>query len=245
MIEIKNKIIVVTGSQGLLGKNIVFNLRNVGATVIGIDIKDSDEKNYFKADLTNEEEIKSVVEKILQQHKQIDGWVNNAYPRTDDWGKLDFENESMSNWRKNIDMQLNGYAMCCQQVLNVMKKQNFGSLINMSSIYGINGPDFTVYEGTEIKNPSAYAAVKGGLINLTKYLAAYYGPYNVRVNCVSPGGIFDSQNEIFVKQYNHKVPMKRMGKPEDISGAVLFLISDAANYITGHNLVVDGGWSVI
>jgi NAD(P)-dependent dehydrogenase (short-subunit alcohol dehydrogenase family) len=126
-----------------------------------------------------------------------------------------------------------------------MKKQGFGSLINMSSIYGINGPDFTIYEGTSIGNAVEYSAIKGGLVNLTKYLASYFGASGVRVNCVSPGGIYDNQDPIFVENYNKKVPLKRMGLPEDISPSIAFLLSDESKYITGHNLVVDGGWSIV
>jgi NAD(P)-dependent dehydrogenase (short-subunit alcohol dehydrogenase family) len=126
-----------------------------------------------------------------------------------------------------------------------MKKQQSGSLINMTSIYGINGPDFSIYQGTPMLNEGAYAAIKGGLINLTRYLAAFYGPYNVRVNCVSPGGIFDNQNPVFVRNYENKVPMRRLGNPDDIAPSISFLLSDGARYITGHNLVVDGGWTSI
>jgi NAD(P)-dependent dehydrogenase (short-subunit alcohol dehydrogenase family) len=126
-----------------------------------------------------------------------------------------------------------------------MKIQRFGSLINMSSIYGLIGPDFTVYEGTEMTMPAAYSAIKGGLNNLTRYLASYYGEYQIRVNTVSPGGIFDHQPELFVNNYNNKVPLKRMGQPKDIVAAVFYLLTDEASYVTGHNLVVDGGWSII
>jgi NAD(P)-dependent dehydrogenase (short-subunit alcohol dehydrogenase family) len=117
--------------------------------------------------------------------------------------------------------------------------------VNISSIYGSVGPDFTVYDGTEMTMPAAYAAIKGGVVNLTRYLAAYYGPYGVRINCVSPGGIFDQQPQSFVSAYEKKVPMRRMGIPEDIAAPVAFLLSDEAAYITGHNLMVDGGWTAI
>jgi NAD(P)-dependent dehydrogenase (short-subunit alcohol dehydrogenase family) len=142
-------------------------------------------------------------------------------------------------------MQLNSVFLLCQQVLEKMKLQRSGSFINVASIYGMVGPDFSVYEGTALTMPAAYAAIKGGVINFTKYLASYYGPYNVRVNVVSPGGIFDNQPSTFVKNYENKVPLKRMGTPEDIAGSISFLLSDKAAYITGHNLVVDGGWTTI
>ena len=126
-----------------------------------------------------------------------------------------------------------------------MVNRKFGSIINIGSIYGVVGPDFNVYENTELTMPAAYSAIKGGVINFTRYLASYYGKDNIRVNCVSPGGIFNNQTTEFVKNYEYKVPMKRMGNPEDISPAVSFLLSDDSTYITGQNLTIDGGWIAI
>ena len=126
-----------------------------------------------------------------------------------------------------------------------MKIQKSGSIINITSIYGVVAADFTVYEGTGGTSPAAYSAIKGGLINFTRYLASYFGKYNIRVNCVSPGGIFDKQNSVFVKNYQNKVPMKRMGNPEDIAPSVTFLLSEDSKYITGQNLIIDGGWTSI
>ena len=126
-----------------------------------------------------------------------------------------------------------------------MKRQKKGSLINIASTYGINGPDFSIYEGTEMTMPAAYAVIKGGLVNFTKYLASYYAKHGVRVNALSPGGVFDNQPESFVKNYNKKTPLGRMARPEDMVGAIVYLASDASSYVTGHNLVVDGGWSAV
>ena len=126
-----------------------------------------------------------------------------------------------------------------------MKKQQSGSIVNIASIYGVVCNDFTVYEGTNLNAATAYSAIKGGIINLSRYLASYFGKDNIRINCVSPGGIFDNQDPIFVKNYEYKVPMKRMGQPNDISPVVSFLLSNEAGYITGQNLIVDGGWTAI
>lgn len=245
MFSIKDKVIVVTGGNGLLGKQMVSTFREQGATVVAADIyfeeKSADD---FIIDITDENSVKEGIAAIVEKYNRIDGWINNAYPRTRDWGNK-FENIHLESWRKNVDMHLNGYFLCCQVVLEQMKTQGFGSLINMSSIYGLIGPDFTVYEGTEMTMPAAYSAIKGGLNNFTRYLASYYGACQIRVNTVSPGGIFDNQPESFVNNYNNKVPMKRMGSPKDIVSAVYFLLTDDSSYITGHNLVVDGGWSII
>lgn len=245
MFSIKNKVIVVTGGNGLLGKQMVSSFRNQGAIVIAADIHfDKKGIDDIVIDITNENSIKNGIKILIEKHKHIDGWVNNAYPRTKDWG-VKFEEIPLESWRKNIDMHLNGYFLCCQMVLELMKKQGFGSLVNMSSIYGLVGPDFTIYEKTEMTMPAAYAAIKGGLNNLTRYLASYYGSFQIRINTVSPGGILDNQPKSFIENYNEKVPMRRMGSPKDVVSAVYFLLSDESGYITGHNLVVDGGWSII
>jgi NAD(P)-dependent dehydrogenase (short-subunit alcohol dehydrogenase family) len=115
----------------------------------------------------------------------------------------------------------------------------------MASIYGVVGADFSVYDGTTMTMPAAYSAIKGALVNFSRYVASYLGPNQVRVNTVSPGGIFDNQNEIFVSNYCKKVPMRRLGTPEDIAPTVAFLLSDDSQYITGQNLIVDGGWTAI
>lgn len=245
MFSLKDKVIVITGGNGLLGKQMVDTFRKQGAKTIAADLAfDNQGPDDFIIDITDAASVQKAIAAIAEKYGKIDGWVNNAYPRTKDWGNR-FENISVDSWRKNVDMHLNGYFICCQAVLEQMKKQGHGSLINMSSIYGLVGPDFTVYEGTEMTMPAAYAAIKGGLNNLTRYLAAYYGPFQVRVNTVSPGGIFDNQPQAFVDNYNKKVPMKRMGSPKDIVAAIFYLLCDEAEYVTGQNLAVDGGWTAI
>lgn len=241
-----DKVIVVTGGCGLIGRDILKYLVQEGAIGINADINaENDLSNReFNCDITREESVQRFIDTVLVEYGRIDGWVNNAYPRTQDWGNR-FEEIQTESWKANVDYQLNSLFMCCQQVLKVMKQQQAGSIVNISSIYGVVGPDFTVYAGTEITMPAAYSAIKGGIINFSRYLASYYGPHGVRVNCVSPGGIFNDQNPLFVKHYEAKVPLRRMGLPSDISPAVGFLLSDEASYITGHNIMVDGGWTAI
>lgn len=245
MFLLTNKVIVVTGGNGLLGRKIVKRLKEAGATVFSADIQiDITKENDIYLDITNEASVKNLIERVIGQHRKIDGWINNAYPRTKDWGNK-VEDVPFESWRSNVDMHLNGYFICSKLALEQMKIQGFGCLINMSSIYGVVAPDFTVYDQTPMTMPVAYAAIKGALVNLTRYFAAYYGPHQIRVNAISPGGIFDNQNEKFVDSYNKKVPLRKMGEPEDIAAAVHFLLSDDAAYITGHNLMVDGGWSIV
>lgn len=244
--KLKDKVVLVTGGFGLLGKEIVQFLGKEGAVVINADItaETNDALSEVKVDITNEESVQEMIALALKKFGRIDGLVNNAYPRTKDWG-AHFENIPLASWQKNIDIQLNTIFYLCQQIGAVMKAQQSGSIVNMSSIYGVVGPDFTVYGDTGMTMPAAYSAIKGGLINFSRYLASYYGAYNIRVNCVSPGGIFDHQNTVFVENYKAKVPMRRMGLPDDISGPVAFLLSEDSRYITGQNLIVDGGWTAI
>ena len=242
----EKRIILVTGGSGLLGSEMIRDLKKKGAVALNLDIdcKDDWKKGRLFCDITSDKSIREVLAKISEKYAFIHGLVNNAYPRTKDLG-TSFEDIGLNTWRNNVDWQLNSYFYLSQQVLKQMRVQGFGSIVNISSIYGVVGNDFTIYEGTNLIPPAAYSAIKGGLINLTRYLASYYGKYNVRVNCVSPGGIFDHQPEPFVTAYEKKVPLKRMGKPDDIAPAVSFLLSDEAKYITGQNLVVDGGWTAI
>lgn len=245
MFSIKNKIIVVTGGNGLLGRKMVSIFRENGAIAIAADIYfENKGPEDFIIDITDENSVIKEVDLIIEKYGQIDGWVNNAYPRTKDWGNK-LEDITMESWRSNVDMHLNGYFLCCKVVLNQMKKQNFGSLVNMSSIYGKIGPDFSIYSDLDMTMPAAYSAIKGGINNLTRYLASYYGSHKIRVNTVSPGGIYNNQPTSFVEKYNEKVPLKRMGSPKDIVSAVYYLLTDDASYVTGHNLIVDGGWTII
>jgi NAD(P)-dependent dehydrogenase (short-subunit alcohol dehydrogenase family) len=246
MNRLENKIIVVTGGNGLLGSQIISDIIKEGGIAINaeLNVKNSEDLTLIDCDITNEISTKRMIEKIVKKYGKIDGLVNNAYPRTADWGKK-FEDIELDSWKKNIDMQLNSIFFISQIILKVMKKQKYGSIVNMASIYGVIGPNFSIYEGTEMTMPAAYSAIKGGIINFTRYLASYYGSYNLRVNCVSPGGIYNNQNPLFVEKYQVNVPLKRMGKPDDIAPAVSFLLSDDSKYITGQNLVIDGGLSII
>lgn len=242
---LKDKVIIVTGGGGLLGKEFIKNLKSKGAIAINADIniKTDYEKNNLFVDITSKDSIVEAIKNILSVYGKIDGLVNNAYPRTNDWGEK-FEDIKYESWQMNVDMQMNTTFLFIQKVMPELLKTK-GAIVNIASIYGVIGNDFTVYEGTNMTSAAAYSAIKGGIINFSRYLASYYGRHGVRVNCVSPGGIFDNQNEIFVKNYENKVPLKRMGNPDDIAPAVSFLLSDEAKYITGQNLIVDGGWTAI
>lgn len=246
----KDKVALVTGGLGLLGREIVRGLSDSGASVCVADINVHQMKglenlaavNFQQLDIMSEDSIHQTIEASIKQYKKIDILVNCAYPRTDDWGTR-CENVSFNSWKMNVNSHLGGYFLCCKKVAEQMKLRGVGSIINFASIYGVVAPDFSIYEGTPMTMPVAYSVIKGGIIALSKYLATYYAKDNIRVNCISPGGILDQQPDSFVEKYIKKTPLGRMGTPKDIVGAVLYLASDASLYVTGHNLIVDGGWT--
>jgi len=244
--KLKDKIIIVTGGSGLIGCEIVKYLLSEEAIAINadIDVEMDIEKGLVYCDITSETSILTCIDRVIKKYGRIDGLVNNAYPRTKDWGTK-FEDVTMESWQKNVDMQMNSVFYFCQKVLAIMEKQQAGSIVNIGSIYGVVGNDFTLYESYGGTSPAAYAAIKGGVINFTRYLASYYGKIGIRVNCVSPGGIKDQQHPSFIQRYENKTPLRRMGRAEEIAPAVAFLLSDDASYITGHNLMVDGGWTSV
>ena len=243
---LKNKVIIITGGSGLIGKELVASISENGGIAINADIDVHTNLNdgYLYLDVTDDESIRKGFSQIHDRYGRIDGLVNNAYPRTKDWGEK-FEDVLPESWRANVDMQLTSCFVCCQEVLRQMVMQESGSIVNIASIYGVVGNDFTLYEEYGGTSPAAYSAIKGGVINFTRYLASYCGRQGIRVNCVSPGGIFDNQQASFVAKYEEKVPLGRMGNPDDIAPVVSFMLSDEAKYITGQNIIVDGGWTAI
>lgn len=253
--KLEDKTAVVTGGAGLIGRELVGALAEAGAKVIiaeidhkrGLELENNlsdDGLNviFIELDITEETSIKELIDTAEKEFGGIDIWVNCAYPRTDDWGNK-FEDVRYESLKENVDMHMNGYFLCCQKIADYMKKNEGGVIINFGSTYGVVGPRFDIYEGTDMTSPAAYSAIKGGIINLTRYLATYYAKYGIRVNAICPGGVFDGQDERFVKRYSKNTPLGRMAEPEEIAGPVLFLCSDAASYITGEVLMVDGGWT--
>jgi len=249
LFSLRNKVVIVVGGAGLIGREIVKGLSDFGAKVYIVDInKEAAEKiitkviKFIYLDITSEDSIRKALSEVYSEAKKIDVLINCAYPKTYDWG-LKLEDVTFDSWKDNVNSHLGGYFLCSKVAADLMKKKAKGVIINFASIYGVVAPDFSIYKGTNMTMPAAYSAIKGGIIAFTKYLATYYVKYNIRANVISPGGVFNGQDIAFLKEYAKKTPLNRMADPKDIVGAVIFLSSDASSYITGQNLIVDGGWS--
>ena len=240
MINLKNKICIVTGSNGNIGKSICNKLRQSGALVIETDIKRSlsSKKFYVQADISKYQDIDKFYEIVKKKFKRIDVLINNAgYVASDEINKYTFYN------KRYLDVNLDGSLNLIEKFLPLIKKSKSGSIINVGSIYGFLAHDKNLYKGTKMITPIAYGISKGALIQLTKLLASKLSP-KIRVDCISPGGIYRNQPKKFVKKYISKTLLNRMGREEDVSNAILFLSSELSNYITGQNLIVDGGYSL-
>ncbi len=259
MFDLKNKTILITGGVGLIGSAFSKACAKYNANVVVVDIDTEKGKKiveeikkmtgnnsviFQKCDITDVDDIKKLIEKALDVYGRIDALVNSAYPRNKNYGRK-FEDVEYKDFCENMDMHLGGCFLIIKEISKIMMKQNCGNIVNIASIYGFAAPRFKIYEGTNKTCPVEYAAIKGAIINLTKYLASYLGRYNIRVNAISPGGVFTNEPESFVKKYSEKVVLgKRMAKTDDLTEVLIFLLSEASKYITGQNIVVDGGWTL-
>lgn len=257
--DLSNKTVIITGGAGLIGSAFSKACVEYNANVIVIDIDEKrgnelidgikmETKNqnimFQKCDITNAIEIQHLIDLVSDKFGRIDALVNNAYPRNKNYGKI-FEEVEFADFCENVNLHVGGYFLITQQVAKAMIKQKHGNIINMASIYGFAAPRFEIYAGTKMTVPVEYAVVKGAIINLTKYLASYLGRYNIRVNSISPGGIYDNQPDEFTKAYSEKVVLgNRMANVNDLVDVLVFLLSDGSTYITGQNMIVDGGWSL-
>ncbi|MCG6914637.1 SDR family oxidoreductase [bacterium BMS3Abin03] len=261
--SLKNKVAVVTGALGLIGKNHCEALAEAGANVVVCDLDESKCTKFASdlkensmgvgTDITKKESVLKLKENILKEFKSIDILVNNAAindmfenPQAAA-EQSKFENYPFNLWQKSLDVNVTGTFLCSQILGSVMAKKGKGSIINIASTYGITGPDQSLYlkpNGTQsFYKSAAYPVTKGAVISFTRFLAAYWGNKGVRVNTLSPGGVENEQDEYFISNYSKKTPLGRMAKPTDYKGALIFLASDASDYMTGANLIVDGGWT--
>jgi len=240
---LKNKTVVALGSEGLLGKEFVRSLKANNATVIRSDIADINDDDYKKCDITDKNSVIELIDHVKHRYGKIDAVVNSAYPRNKNYGRK-FEEVEYEDFCENVDLHLGGYFLVMQQFAEYFKTQGYGNIINIASIYGVMPPRFEIYEDTNMTMPVEYNVIKHSIISLSKYVAKYYKNQNIRINCISPGGIYNNQPEGFVRKYNEYALNKGMLDTVDVSGVLIFLVSDMSRYINGQNIVVDDGWSL-
>lgn len=253
-----NKVVVITGGAGLIGQAFVKAVVANGGTAIiadinlklGIQIKNvlqeelnSTNIDFVELDITSKDSLQNAIQILQGKYARIDALVNNAYPRNKQYARHFFDVE-YDDFVENTGMNLGGYFTTSQQFALYFKKQGFGNIINISSIYGVMAPKFDVYNDTTMTMPVEYAAIKAGLIHLTKYMAKYFKGLNIRVNTLSPGGICDNQPEAFLKAYQKECLNKGMLDKNDLQGTLVYLLSDMSKYVNGQNIVVDDGFSL-
>jgi NAD(P)-dependent dehydrogenase (short-subunit alcohol dehydrogenase family) len=263
LFSLKEKVAVVTGALGLIGKHHCHALAEAGASVIVCDLNESECAKFastlpalalgISVDVAHKKSVKDLKNKVISNYGKIDILVNNAAINDkfeDPIAALEeskFENYPVEMFRKSLDINVTGIFLCSQVIGAEMANRGYGSIINVASTYGIVAPDQSIYKNEKgeqtFYKSAAYPVTKGAVISFTRFLAAYWGNKGVRVNTLSPGGVRDNQEEFFVKNYSAKTPLGRMAQPTDYRGALIFLASDASSYMTGANLVVDGGWT--
>lgn len=260
MIRLDGRVAIVTGAAGRLGSHICETLAEIGANVVIVDknesacnsLTDKLKGRYdldplqLITDLAHEDEVRQVPEKVLSHFETIDILVNCAAlvgTSTHIGGALPFEQQRTDVWRQMLEINLTVPFILTQACSDALKATEHGSVINIGSIYGILGPDMRIYEGTSLGSRAAYAASKGGLLQLTRWMATVLAPH-VRVNMISLGGVWNNQPDTFQSQYVSRTPLGRMAVEEDIKGAAAYLASDLSAYVTGQNIIIDGGYTV-
>ena len=266
LFDLTGKTAIVTGATGILGRHFCRGLTEFGSNVAVVDLVESIaadfawelEKQYgcsaigISCDVSDPHAVKKMVDIVIRKFGEVDILHNNAASKSEDLDAFfaPFEEFSLDEWRKIMAVNLDGMFLVAQAVGNQMIKQGGGgSIIQTGSIYGILASDKRIYEGSfylgrQINNPAVYSASKAGVIGLTRYLAAYWADKKIRVNSLIPGGVESGQNQTFKEKYSARAPLNRMAKAEELVGALIYLSSDASSYMTGQNIIVDGGLSI-
>ena len=248
--NLNGRVCIITGGEGLLGKKHAEAISDASGIPISLDIGGGSD---FKVDITNKKALEEVKEKILAKYNRIDVLINNAAnnPKVENvqnqknWTR--FENFPENIWDDDLKVSLKGALFCSQVFGSYMAEQGKGVILNISSDLGVIAPDQRIYrkeglkEEEQMVKPVTYSVVKHGLIGLTKYLATYWAKQGVRVNVICPGGVFNQQDEEFVKKLVNLIPMGRMADQDEYKAVILFLISDASSYMTGSTVIIDGG----
>jgi NAD(P)-dependent dehydrogenase (short-subunit alcohol dehydrogenase family) len=255
---LKNKVIIVTGGAGLIGSQFIKAIVENGGIAILADINtfalsESKEKlgqeiqldnvEFISLDINSKKSINSMIEKVHERYGRIDAIVNNAYPRNESYGAHFFAVDH-SSFCENVSLNLGGNFLVSQQLANYFKTQGYGNIINIASIYGVISPKFEIYENTSMTMPVEYAAIKAAMIHLTKYMAKYFKGMNIRVNSLSPGGVFSDQPFEFLESYRKQCLNKGMLDKSDLCGTLIYLLSDMSLCLNGQNIIVDDGFSI-
>ena len=256
--QLKNKIVIITGGAGLLGYEFCKSIIEAGGiavigeydTVRGNDVSEKlnekfgkEKSLYISLDITSKESISNAIDFLFSKYGRIDALVNCAYPRNTNYGRK-FEDVDYLDFCENINLNIGGYFLTSQQFALFFKKQGFGNIINISSIYGVIAPRFDIYENTSMTMPVEYAAIKSAIIHLTKYMAKYFKGVNIRFNTISLGGISDKQPFSFLEKYKEHTLNKGMLDSSDVSGTLIYLLSDMSTYVNGQNIIVDDGFTL-
>lgn len=256
--RLADKIVVVTGGAGLLGQAFVRAIVREGGTAVLADVavergiqlaaqigaEFSCDRTMFAAlDITSKESAHALLSSVQQRYGRIDALVNSAYPRSANYGRK-FEDVDYADLCSAMNLHIGGYFLMSQQFAQFFAKQGHGNIVSLSSIYGVMAPRFQVYAGTTMTMPVEYAVIKSAILHMNRYMMRYFQGHAIRFNCISPGGILDGQPETFVRQYGTYAQTTGMLAPADITGALLFLLSDDSKFVNGQNLIVDDGFSV-
>ena len=258
-LDLGGRVVIITGAANILGPEFAAALAEYGAQSALVDVNaeacarvaDQIQEDYgaktmpIVADVSSESAVVDMVEQVQSAFGQIDVLINAAATKTANYFKPLIE-YALEDWDEVMAVNLTGMFLCTKHILPHFIERKQGNIINISSIYGVLGPDPRIYEGSryldqQINTPPIYSASKAGVVGFTRYLATTLAACNVRANCITPGGVFSGQNETFVQKYSARVPLGRMARREELRGAILYLASDASSYMTGHNLVIDGG----
>ncbi len=264
MFNLQDKVILVTGGTGLLGKTYCKELASQGAIVIMADLKETKPKIIaeklsqneslkifgMELDLSYEDQIIEIFKKINLEFGKMDVVINNAAATGEHLMRegvvfTSFEDSKLAIWEKNLRVNLTGVYLVSREAGKLMINSGGGSIINISSTYGVVGPDHRIYQDMPFNSLASYAAAKAGVHGLTRWLATYWGEKGIRVNTIVPGGVENNHDSEFVKRYSERTPLRRMAKPKDMVGMVLYLSSDLSSYSTGQQYFVDGGWTAI
>jgi NAD(P)-dependent dehydrogenase (short-subunit alcohol dehydrogenase family) len=255
MFRLGNRQAIITGGAGMLGFEFAKTLSAAGANVILVDVKHTclekasqlRKEHNTKAmgivtDITNEKSVQNMVHQVLREFNTIDILINNAASQPEGFSDP-IEKYSLQVWNKVFSVNITGMFICAKIIGRQMIKQRKGVIVNVSSIYGLVSPDPKIYENWEYESPISYSTTKSAVLNFTRHLATFWAKKGIRVNALTPGGVFTGQNSDFIGKYCERTSLGRMARKDDFNGAILFLASDASAYMTGNNLIVDGGWT--